>query len=173
MKTSTKVAGASAGIGTVVALALPLVAAWEGYRNKPYLDLVQKQTWCFGETVDTGTNTGKPKEVYTRAECEAMLQRSLAKYANETLDCLPADAPLSVKAAFTSFSYNVGPKAACGSAAARQARSADYARACVSLNNWVYAGGKRVQGLVNRRRAETELCLRGVTAPGHLSDAEL
>lgn len=163
-KTSTKVAGAAGGVAAVAALALPLVALWEGYRPDPYLDLVGKKTWCFGETVDTGTGTPTPKARYTRAECDAMLQRSLAKYAGPVLDCLPADAPLEVKAAFTSFAYNVGTTAACGSRAAQQARSADYARACNSLANWVYAGGKRVQGLVNRRKAETTLCLKGVTA---------
>lgn len=164
-KTSTKVAGAAGGAAAVAALAIPLVAAWEGLRTEPYKDLIGKPTVCYGET-------NVVMRSYTKAECVAMLQRSLAKYAGPVLECLPADAPIEVKAAFTSFSYNVGVPAACGSAAARQARSADYARACVSLGNWVFAGGKRVQGLVNRRKAETELCLRGVT-PGHLSDAEL
>lgn len=163
-KTSTKVAGAAGGAAAVAALAIPLVAAWEGLRTEPYKDLIGKPTVCYGET-------NVEMRSYTKAECVAMLQRSLAKYAGPVLDCLPADAPLEVKVAFTSFAYNVGTTAACGSAAARQARSADYARACVSLGNWVYAGGKRVQGLVNRRREETALCLRGVTTP-HLSDAE-
>jgi lysozyme len=156
-KTSTKVAGAAGGAAAVVALAIPLVAAWEGLRTKPYLDLVSRPTVCFGET-------NVEMREYTKAECVAMLQRSLAKYAGPVLDCLPADAPIEVKAAFTSFSYNVGVTAACGSTAAKQARQADYARACVSLGNWVFAGGKRVQGLVNRRKAETTLCLKGVTA---------
>lgn len=155
-KTSTKVAGAAGGIAAVAALALPLVAAWEGLRTEPYKDLIGKPTVCFGET-------NVEMKSYTRAECNAMLQRSLAKYAGPVLDCLPADAPIEVKAAFTSFAYNVGSTAACGSKAAKQARSADYARACNSLGNWIWAGGRKVQGLVNRRAAETQLCLKGVS----------
>ncbi|WP_425519928.1 glycoside hydrolase family protein [Stenotrophomonas maltophilia] len=29
---------------------------------------------------------------------------------------------------------------------------------CPELDRWVYAGGKRVQGLVNRRAAERAMC---------------
>lgn len=143
------------GVGAVLALAAPLIMAWEGYSRDPYLDLAKIPTVCIGET-------HVPMRRYTDAECAAMFQRSLLKHATPVLECLPATAPVEVKAAFVSFGYNVGVSAACGSKAARKARAGDYAGACNSLLNWAYVGKKRVQGLVNRRNAERALCLKGV-----------
>lgn len=158
MKTSAKV---GAGAGAVVALALPLVALWEGLETRPYRDLIGRTTWCYGETV------GKPKAEYTKAECDAMLQASLTKYAEPVLDCIPADAPITVKAAMTSLAYNAGSRAVCGSTAARRANALDYRGACDALMMWNKArvGGKLVpvKGLTNRRAAERALCLRGLT----------
>lgn len=159
MKASARVAGAGVGVAATVALALPLVAAWEGLRTTPYLDLVKRPTVCFGET-------NVPMREYTRPECEAMLQRSLAKYAGPVLDCLPDDAPLSVKAAFSSLAYNAGAAAVCGSTAAKRANGLDYAGACDGLLAWnkTRVNGKlvAVKGLTNRRHAERDLCLKGL-----------
>lgn len=179
MKASAKVATAGGGAAMVVAVALPLVAAFEGLRTEPYLDLVKKPTVCFGET-------NAEMRVYTRAECEAMLQRSLAKYANETLACLPPSAPIEVKASFTSLSYNNGVPLVCKSNTAEAARQGDYARACDMLLQWNLVrvndegwrkcpaekrrfnkktGIRRCvsDGLTNRRKAERELCRKGLS----------
>lgn len=62
-------------------------------------------------------------------------------------------------AALLSWSYNVGTTAACGSSLVRKINSGQPASAwCAELDRWVYAGGKRVQGLVNRRAAERRMC---------------
>jgi lysozyme len=153
---SAKVAGAGIGLGAVLALALPLVAAWEGLRLDPYRDLAGVATVCRGET-------HVEMRHYTREECDVMLERSLLKHATPILECLPADAPVSVKAAFVSWGYNVGVSAACGSSAAKKARSGDYAGACSGLGAWIYVKGRKVQGLVNRRAAEMALCRRGLS----------
>ncbi|WP_235507522.1 hypothetical protein [Citrobacter sp. CtB7.12] len=34
----------------------------------------------------------------------------------------------------------------------------DYAGACAELNRWVYAGGQKWKGLMNRRDVEYEVC---------------
>jgi lysozyme len=145
------------GVGAVVALALPVVAAWEGLRLEPYYDIGGVVTWCHGETA------GMPKAHYSREECRVLLERSLVKHAQPVLECLPLEAPLEVKAAFASFAYNVGSSAACRSSAAKFARAGDYTRACSSLEAWIYVKGKRIQGLVNRRAAEQALCLEGLS----------
>ncbi|HTD03821.1 lysozyme [Undibacterium sp.] len=44
----------------------------------------------------------------------------------------------------------------------RKLNAGDYAGACNELPRWVYAGGKILPGLVKRRAAEQELCLRGL-----------
>ena len=62
--------------------------------------------------------------------------------------------------ALVSFTYNVGVGAYCGSTLVRKLNQGDYTGACNELRRWVYAGGKRVQGLANRREAERSLCLK-------------
>lgn len=153
MKPGSRGAVAGGGAAAVLALATPLIMAWEGLRLDPYKDVAGVATVCWGET-------NVPMRRYSRAECDAMLERSIEKHASPVLACLPADAPTPLRAAFVSFGYNVGASAACGSLAAQRARAGRHADACNALLNWVYAGGKRVKGLENRRRAERELCLQ-------------
>jgi lysozyme len=152
--TPPNVAGGS--VMAVVLLATPMVASWEGLRQDPYKDIAGVWTVCYGETANV------QQRRYSVGECQTMLNASLLKHATPILGCLPPATPLEVKAAFVSFGYNVGVNAACGSKAAQKARAADFRGACNSLMNWVYVGKRRVQGLVNRRAAERDLCLKGV-----------
>lgn len=61
--------------------------------------------------------------------------------------------------ALVSFAYNIGPGAFCGSTLVRKLNAGDYAGACDEMPRWVFAGGRKVQGLVNRRAAERAQCL--------------
>ncbi len=157
LTTAQKAGVAGAGAAAVLALATPVVMRWEGLRLDPYKDVAGISTVCWGET-------NVPMRSYTRAECDAMLQRSIEKHAGPVLACLPEHAPLQVKVAFVSFGYNVGTSAACGSVAAQHVRAGRYIEACNALMNWTYAGGRKIQGLVNRRQDERSLCLQGATA---------
>lgn len=62
-------------------------------------------------------------------------------------------------AAFTSLTFNAGVSAFCGSTMARKANAGDRPGSCAALLMWVYAGGRKIQGLVNRRNAEYRLCM--------------
>jgi len=61
--------------------------------------------------------------------------------------------------AVTSFAFNAG----CGnlqkSTLAKKANAGDFTGMCDELTKWVYAGGKKLGGLVKRREKERELCL--------------
>lgn len=67
-------------------------------------------------------------------------------------------------AAAVSLSYNIGIAAYSKSTVARLFGEGRWASACNGFRSWVYAGGKRVQGLVNRREAEVKICLRDIPA---------
>ena len=70
--------------------------------------------------------------------------------------------PDNRRAALGSFVYNVGERQFSSSTLLRLLNSGDVLGACAQLSRWVYAGGKQLAGLVNRRAAERELCEVGL-----------
>jgi lysozyme len=158
VSTARNIAAGAAGAAAIAAALIPFVGPMEGLRLDPYYDIGGVLSWCYGETA------GKPPSDLTKEKCDLLLQRSLVKHAGPILECLPADAPYRVKLAFSSFGYNVGVKAACGSSAARAARAGDYAAACEGLMKWVYVKGVEIRGLKLRRQKERKLCLTGELA---------
>lgn len=145
-------AGAAAAI---IALAgTVLVKPWEGYEAKPYRDVVGVLTVCYGETRNI-----EPRR-YSQAECEAMLNSRLGQFLMGLSNCVTVPLRRHEWAALLSWSYNVGTTAACKSTLIRKVNSgAGPAEFCGELRKWVYAGGKKVRGLVNRREAEYRVCM--------------
>ena len=66
------------------------------------------------------------------------------------------------RAALGSFVYNVGEGQFSSSTLLRLLNAGDARGACAQLSRWVFAGGKQLAGLVNRRAAERELCEVGL-----------
>ena len=141
----------------IFAAALPVVAASEGLRVKPYYDLVGVKTVCYGET------RGVEDRVYSKAECDAMLVDGLEDFYKQVDPCLPDALPPASTGMFLSLAWNVGPGAVCKSKTIQTAfAKADYHAACRAIGLFNRAGGKVVQGLVNRRAEEVRLCLAGL-----------
>lgn len=137
-----------------IAAAVPLVAAFEGLRQKAYLDPVAIPTACFGTTA--GVKLG---QVYSVEQCENLLARDLIE-ANAGIDsCVQVPLQENQRAALVSFAYNVGRRNFCGSTLARKLNEGDYTGACNELPKWVYAKGIKLPGLVKRREQERRLCL--------------
>lgn len=154
MRVSPK--AASGVIGAALLIAAPFIAGWEGKRNDPYRDIVGVWTVCFGET---RVNMRR----YSDAECLNMLERETGDFANQVLQCTPSlqSRPYQLAAA-TSLAYNVGVGAYCRSTADRQFDAGNWRGGCDAILRWNKAGGRVVQGLVNRRKAERQLCLTGL-----------
>jgi lysozyme len=148
-----------AAIGAAVAaLAVPLVAKYEGTVQATYHDPVGIITACTGHT---GPDL-QMGQVFTREQCEDMLYKDLLKH-TAALECVRSPMTDGQKAAFLSFAFNVGNGAFCSSTLARKANAGDMPGACAELSRWTYAGGKQLPGLVNRRAAERRLCERGLS----------
>ncbi|NHZ89281.1 glycoside hydrolase family protein [Massilia sp. CCM 8733] len=137
-----------------VALALTMVAGFEGLRQAAYLDPVGIPTICFGET--KGVRLGQRA---TPAQCEAMLADSLA-IANRAVDaCIRAPLGDYRRAALVSFAYNVGQANLCSSTLARKMNAGDTVGACNELPRWNRAKGIVLPGLTRRRATEQAMCL--------------
>ncbi|WP_454684005.1 lysozyme [Ancylobacter moscoviensis] len=150
-----------AGIGLTAAggLAIALVGGWEGLKLASYRDVIGVWTACYGETRGI-----KPGMRFTKAQCDTMLIDGLEDFEAGMRACLarPDAIPEKPYVAFLSLAYNVGVGTFCRSSVAKKANTGDLRGACDALMLYVNAGGRRIQGLVNRRTAERKLCLEGV-----------
>jgi len=148
----SKTIGASAA--AVIALAATaLVQPWEGYSPTPYIDMVGVATYCYGDT------SRPDKTVYTQQECAEKLNSRLGSYLTGVSKCIKVPLGERQWAAVLSWTYNVGVAAACNSTLVRKINDGQPATTwCPELDRWVYAGGKHVPGLANRRAAERAMC---------------
>ncbi|WP_447915933.1 lysozyme [Delftia acidovorans] len=148
-----------AAIGAAAAaLAVPLVAKYEGTVQATYRDPIGIITACTGHT---GPELAMG-QTFTREQCEDMLYKDLLKH-TAALECVRQPMTDGQKAAFLSFAFNVGNGAFCSSTLAHKANAGDMRGACAELSRWTYAGGKQLPGLINRRAAERQLCERGLS----------
>jgi len=143
--------------GGAMAIAVPFVADWEGLRTSAYLDPVNVPTICYGHT--QGVYIGQEID---RKKCDEMLKEELGEYMAAVDNAVTVPLPDTRLAALASFAYNVGIGNFRRSTLLRKLNAGDTAGACDELRRWVYAKGKKLRGLVRRREAERELCLRGM-----------
>ena len=83
-------------------------------------------------------------------ECERLLQQDLG-IALAAVDKQLPNLPPETRAAFGSFTYNVGVGAFNTSTLLKRARAGRMTEACDQLLRWTYAGGRILKGLVIRR----------------------
>ena len=134
-----------------------LVSWFEGRSLMAYLDPVGIPTICEGIT--QGVKLG---DQATPAQCDQLLQRELRIALTAVDRQVRVPMPDTRRAALGSFVYNVGERQFSSSTLLRLLNSGDVRGACAQLSRWVYAGGKQLAGLVNRRAAERELCEVGL-----------
>ena len=154
MASRTKIAA------TASAVALAVIAGWEGFRAMPYKDMVGVWTDGYGNTENVRPGIPVSEPVARRT-----LQTHADKFAQRVLDCVNVPMYQQHLDAYTSLAYNVGPAAVCRSSIVPKYRAGQYSAACrVLLDfNKVRKNGKLVpvQGLTNRRQQEYKLCLTG------------
>lgn len=129
----------------------------EGREYVPYKDVIGVLTVCDG-------HAGKdivPGKRYTDAECDTLTRADLQRISRLVDPHIKAPTTETQRAAIYSFAYNVGASAAINSTLLKKLNSRDYAGACNELKRWVYAGGKKWKGLMNRRDVEYEVCTWG------------
>lgn len=147
------------GIAACILATTVLIAPGEGVKYDPYKDIIGKETVCYGET-------NVVMHHYDEAQCVSMLNNAVQNtYAKQVYKCVPNlawDQNKYQAAASISLAYNIGSTKFCKSTAARQFNHGDLIGGCRALGVWTLAGGKPIQGLINRRRKEVKLCMTGL-----------
>ena len=139
---------------------IDLIKRFEGFRSKPYQDAVGVWTIGYGST--RGVTPDTPE--ITEAEGERMLREAVAVDEKHLSLFLPDTLTQEQHDAICSFVYNLGVAAFRNSTLCRVilATPGDAVRITAEFGRWVYAGGKKLDGLVARRAAEAELYCKGI-----------
>lgn len=151
--------GLAAIVGAATAACLYVFTPpFEGTVQKTYKDIAGVLTYCTGATENA--QWGK---TYTLEECRAQLDRDLARHAEGISKCVDLGKMTDgQKVAFVDAAYNIGVTNFCGSSMAHRANAGDMVGACDALLKWDKVSGKPIAGLTRRRKAEQEICLKGI-----------
>lgn len=134
---------------TVSAAGLIAIAGHEDVRTAAYVDPVGIPTVCAGHT--TTAKLGQKKTV---AQCLALLHADAGEAGRGVASCTTAPITQAQFDALVSFTFNVGSGAYCRSGLVRKLNAGDCWGAAREFDRWVYAGGKKLPGLVKRRADE-------------------
>ena len=134
-----------------------LICGFEGKRLTAYDDGVGVWTIGFGTTVYPNGMKVKKGDTCTEAQAKAYMAHDLKKF--ETAVNNAVTVPLSQNQfdALVSLAYNIGTNAFSKSTLVKKLNANDIRGAADQFDVWVNAGGKRMQGLVNRRAREKAL----------------
>jgi len=131
---------------------IAFIQSWEGTERVAYLDSVGVPTICTGST--KGVYVG---QTATLAECEHRLVQDTT-YAGKAIQrCVQAKLSQGQYDALTSLAFNIGGGATCASTLVRKLNQGDCMGAAEQFLRWDYAGGRKLRGLTNRRKAESDL----------------
>ena len=144
-----------------VAVAVAMIAPFEGFYGHKYHDSVGVLTICYGATAADGVDFSK---TYTKGQCLDMLATDIPKYDAPLQRCIKPEVynalPVHRHAALVSLAYNIGSAGVCKSSVVRDLNAGRVQQACNDFLHFDRAGGRVLQGLVNRRRQERVACLR-------------
>jgi lysozyme len=129
------------------------IATWETFQPRPYQDLAGYWTIGYGHKI-------KPGESFvsiTEDEARALLARDTADAQAAINSNVKQPLTQPQYDALTSLVFNIGGGAFSNSTLLQKLNAGDFAGAADQFTRWVYAGGQRVNGLYNRRVAESQL----------------
>jgi lysozyme len=144
---------------------LKLIRESEGFRERPYLCPAGVPTIGYGNTryVD-----GKPVRLTdgpcTRDQADYYMTAALAEYEAAVNRYVVVPLTQSQFDALVDFAYNCGAQNLRTSTLLKMLNNLDYVGAAAQFDRWVNGGGKRLPGLVTRRRKERTLFEQGIVA---------
>lgn len=132
-----------------------LIRRFEGLRLKPYLDAVGVPTVGYGHT---GPDVSLRSPPVTPTVAEALMREDAEKAVLAALKASPELAGQNDRlSAIGDFIFNLGASRYRASTLRRKVRAGDWLDAAEEIQKWVYAGGRKLPGLVMRRAAEAAL----------------
>lgn len=139
----------------LTAAGLVSLTLYEGYKGEAY-------TPVKGDVPTIGFGTTDGVKLGDKITPEKALVRALQdvnKFEGALKQCVKVPLAQHEYDVYVSVSYNIGSRAFCNSTMVKLLNQGKYEDACAQLKRWVYSGGVKYQGLVNRREKEYQQCL--------------
>lgn len=142
---------------------IDLITKWEGLKLKPYLCSANVPTIGYGSTYyENKRKVMLTDAPITKQRARELFENTVVTYEQGVLKLL-GNVKVSQNQfnALVSFAYNLGVQALKNSTLLKLVKlnPIDY-RIGLEFGKWVNAGGKKVQGLVNRRNDEIKMYYR-------------
>ncbi len=137
---------------TIPSAAVDIVKRWESCRLDAYRDSGSVPTVGYGHTA--GVHMGLH---ITQQQADQWLEHDLAMFARGVRAMVKVTLTDNQFAALLSLTFNIGLAALSRSTLLRRLNMGDYIGARDEFQRWIFDEGKRVEGLVNRRKDEAEL----------------
>ena len=137
-----------------------LICNFEGLELKAYDDGVGVWTIGYGTTKYPNGIRVKKGDTCTLEQAKAYMQNDLKAFEQTVNSAIKVPLNQNQFDALVSLAYNIGSTAFKNSTLVKRLNEGNYNAAANQFNVWVNAGGKRMQGLVNRRAAEKALFLK-------------
>ena len=144
-----------------------LLAQWEGIETEVYLDVAGLKTIGVGHLltkdelssgkITIGGTAVQYADGITDGQVYDLLGQDLAGFEQTVNDKVTVSLKQVQFDALVSFSFNVGASAFSSSTLLKKLNQGNYDEMPTQLRRWVYSGGNKVQGLVNRRENEVKL----------------
>ena len=137
-----------------------LICSFEGKRLTAYDDGVGVWTIGFGTTVYPNGIKVMKGDTCTEAQAKTYMAHDLKKFEATVNKAVTVQLNQNQFDALVSLAYNIGTNAFSKSTLVKKLNANDIRGAADQFDVWVNAGGKRMQGLVNRRTVEKALFLK-------------
>lgn len=129
-----------------------IIKKWEGLRLKAYLCPAGVPSIGYGHTYNV-----KMGQTISVSQAELFLDHDYQDAEEQVLSLVKVPLTENQLGALTSFVFNLGAGNLSRSTLLRKLNQGDYTSAAEEFNKWVFAGGKKLNGLVKRRAEEREL----------------
>lgn len=134
---------------------IALIKEHEGYRNEVYKDSAGYDTIGYGHLVKSGERFTR----ITPQEGEALLRDDLVEAEGAVSRLVKTTLTQHEFDALVSFVFNLGGGSLAKSTMLKLLNKGMHYAAAQEFTKWVFAGGKKLRGLIKRREAEKQLFL--------------
>ena len=135
-------------------IAIDFIQNEEGVVLHQYRDIANYLTICIGHLIRK--HESFPDEM-TEEQCKDLLHKDLLLTAVSIMRLIRVPLYDSQYAALLSWTYNLGSGALQASTLRSRLNREDYNGVPEEMRKWVWAGGKKIRGLIRRREREAAL----------------